>query len=86
MSANSLRATVEQLVDFSLLEFFLWGHLKTRVYYAPIKNEETLLQPIFATCHTIRNRPGTLESVLPSLFGRVHAYVASCGGHFHHLL
>jgi len=84
MSANSLRATVEQLVDFSLLEFVLWGHLKTRVYYAPIKNEETLHQPIFTACRTIRNRPGSLESVLPSLFGRVHAYIDSDGGHFEH--
>jgi len=28
MSADILRATVEQHVDFSLLEFFLWGLLK----------------------------------------------------------
>jgi N6-adenosine-specific RNA methylase IME4 len=60
MSANSLRATVEQLVDFSRLEFFfLWGHLQTRVYYASIKNAETLHKPIFSACRTIRNRPVT---------------------------
>jgi hypothetical protein len=73
MSADILRATVEQHVDFSLLEFFLWGLLKTWVYCAPIKNEETLHHPIFAAYRTIRNCPGTLECVLLSLFGRVQA-------------
>jgi hypothetical protein len=84
MSADNLRATVEQHVDFSLLEFFRWGHVTTRVYYAPIKNEETLHQHIFAACRTIHNCPGSLECVLPFLFGRVYAYTDSDGGNFEH--
>jgi len=58
----------------SVLGFFSLETLKkTRVYYAPVTNEETLQQPIFPACCTIRSRPRTLECVLPSLFGRVHA-------------
>jgi len=41
MSTNSFRSTDLQCVDLNPLDFYLWGHLKTLVYSAPIENEET---------------------------------------------
>jgi hypothetical protein len=39
--------TDQQHVDIKPLDFYLWGHLKTLVYSAPIENGETLNQHIF---------------------------------------
>jgi hypothetical protein len=49
MSADSFRGTVQQCVNFSPLDFYLWGHLKTLAYLAAIEIDGTL-QPIFHAC------------------------------------
>jgi len=43
----SFRGTDRQHVDIKPLDFYLWGHLKTLVYSAPIENGEVLNQHIF---------------------------------------
>jgi hypothetical protein len=43
--------------DFSPLDFYLWGHLQTLVYAAPVDKEETLHRTVDA-CQTIRNYLG----------------------------
>jgi hypothetical protein len=40
----------------SLLDFNLWGHLKTLTLSAPIENKETLDQHNFVACQTICKR------------------------------
>jgi hypothetical protein len=72
--------------DLSLLDFYLWGHLKTQVYSASIENEETLYQRSFSACQAIRNRPGIFGRVRQSTIRRVHAGIDSGGGHFEPLL
>jgi hypothetical protein len=40
------------------LDFYLWEHLKTLVYAAPVDNEEALHHRTVDACQTIRNCPG----------------------------
>jgi hypothetical protein len=37
------------------LDFYLWVHLKTLVYAAPVDSEKALHHPIVDACQTIRN-------------------------------
>jgi hypothetical protein len=47
--------------DFNPLDFFLWGHLKSLAYAAPVDNEETLHHRVVDACQTIRSCPGIFE-------------------------
>jgi hypothetical protein len=78
MSTKSLRAIVEQLVDFSLLEFVLWGHLKPECTMLQLKMKRPFSNPFLLPVAPFATAP------LPSLFERVHAYIDSDGGHFEH--
>ena len=61
MPAYSFRGRVKHYVYLILVHFYLWGHLKTALYSAPIKNEKTLHQRIVYNCRTIRNRAGAVH-------------------------
>jgi hypothetical protein len=43
------------------MNFYLWGHLKSRLYAAPIDNEEALYRLIMDACLTTRNYTGSFE-------------------------
>jgi hypothetical protein len=43
--------------DLNLLNFYLWGHLKTRVFASPVENEEALYHRIVDAYQTICNYP-----------------------------
>jgi hypothetical protein len=43
--------------DFNPLEVYLWGHLNTRVYAAPVDNRKALQRRTVDICQTIRNCP-----------------------------
>jgi hypothetical protein len=47
--------------DLNPLHFYLWGHLRPRVYASPVDNEGTRPHRIVDACQTIRNYPGTLN-------------------------
>jgi len=47
MSAKSVRSTAKHHVNLGPPDLYLWGHLKTLVYSAPIENKEILHQRIF---------------------------------------
>jgi hypothetical protein len=83
---DNSRGNTQQRVDLSLVEFYLWGHLKSLLYSAPIENEEIVHQRIFDGCQTMRNRPGMSESMRQSLNRRIHVCIDLVGGHFEHLL
>jgi hypothetical protein len=68
------------------LDFYLCGHLKSRVYAAPVDNEEALHHRSVDACRTIRNDPGTFEWMWRSMMRRVEACIESHGGHFEYLL
>jgi hypothetical protein len=59
--------------DLSPLDFYLWGHLATLVYAAPVDNEEALRHRILGACQTIRNCPGIFERMRLSMLRRVEA-------------
>jgi hypothetical protein len=56
------------------------------MYLAPLKNEKTLQQRNFNTFQTIRNGPGTFETVGQSTISRLHACVGSGGEYFDYVL
>jgi hypothetical protein len=49
------------LPDLNPLDFYLWGHLKTFVYAAPIDNEGALHHRIVDACQTTCNYSGIFE-------------------------
>jgi hypothetical protein len=72
--------------DFRHLDFYLWGHLKTLVYAAPVDNKEALHHRTVDACQTIRNYPSIFEQMRRSMLRCVQACSESHGGHFEHLL
>jgi hypothetical protein len=68
------------------LDLYLWGHLETLVYAAPVDNEEALHHRNVDACHTIRNCPSIFERMRRSIMRRVEACNVSHGGHSEHLL
>jgi hypothetical protein len=53
------------------------GHLKPRVYAAPVDNKETLHLRSVDACQTIRNCPGIFERMRRSMMRRVEACTES---------
>jgi hypothetical protein len=72
--------------DLNPLDFYLWGHLKSLVYAAPVGKEEALLHGIVDACQTICNYPGIFERMRRSMMRHVEACIESHGRHFEHLL
>ena len=56
--------------DLNMLDFFLWGYLKSLVYAEPIRTLEELQQRVLHCCHTIRAQPGIFERVRNSFHRR----------------
>jgi len=75
-----------QHVDFNLLHFYLWEHLKALVYSAAIENEQAPHQRIFDPCQTICNCHMTYERVPQSMVRCVHMCTESGVGHFEQML
>jgi hypothetical protein len=71
--------------DLNPLDLYLWEHLRTLVYAAPVDTEETPHQRIVDACQAIRNFPGISERMRRSMMRRVEACTESHGGHFGHL-
>jgi hypothetical protein len=57
------------LAGFDPLDFYLWRHLKTLVYAAPVDNEEALHHRTVGACQTIRNCPGIFGRMRRSMMG-----------------
>jgi hypothetical protein len=74
------------LARFESSGFYLWEHLKTLAYAAPVYKEATLHHRIVDACQIIRNHPRIFERMRPSMMRRVEACIESHGGHFEHLL
>jgi hypothetical protein len=59
--------------DLNPLDFYLWGHLRTLVYAAPVDNEEALPHRIVDACQTICNHPDIFEWMRQSMMRHVEA-------------
>jgi hypothetical protein len=68
------------------LDFYLWGHLKTLVYAAPVDNGVAFHNRIVDSCQTVRNYPSISEQMRLSIIRNVEAYTESQGGDFEYLL
>jgi hypothetical protein len=75
-----------RLPDLNHLDSYLWEHLKTLVYAAPVDNEGALHHHSVDAFQTIRNYPDIFERMRRSMMRRVEAFIESHGGHFEHLL
>jgi hypothetical protein len=72
--------------DFSPLDFYRWGHLRTLLYAAPVDNEVALHRRTVDICQTISNCPAIFERMRRSMMRRVEACIEPHGGHFGNLL
>jgi hypothetical protein len=70
--------------DLNPLDFYLWGHLNTLAYAAPVDNEETLHHRTVDACQTINNYPGNFEWMLRSMMSLVKACIEFHGGDVEH--
>jgi hypothetical protein len=84
MSANSLRGTPEQNVEFKHLHFFYGESYKAIMYSSPIENKETLRDHSLDDSHTISSFSGTFERVRQSVIRDVRACIDAGGRHFEH--
>jgi len=72
--------------DFTPLDYYLWGHMKTLVYESKVNSRTALRHHIFATAEHIRNHPDNTASATRSLLVCVKNCIATGGGHFEKLL
>jgi hypothetical protein len=72
--------------DLNPLNFYLWQHLNTLVYAAPVDNKEALHHGIVDVCQTIHNCPAISERMRQYMMRRVEACIDSHGEHFENLL
>ena len=87
MTANSFRGVAPAFARPHSLESFIWGeHLKILLQSAPNGKEYEPESYIFSGSQTIRNRPGTFESVRQSMIRRDHKCFVVDGGHFDYVL
>jgi hypothetical protein len=68
------------------LDFWLWGHLKTSVYSAPINDLEVLQQQVQNACQEIQVKPGIFDTVRNSVWRRAASCVEMHGNHIEHML
>jgi hypothetical protein len=66
--------------DVSPLDFYLWGHLNTLAYAAPVDIKEAPHHRIVDAYQTICNYPGIIERMLRSMMRRVQACIEPHGG------
>jgi hypothetical protein len=81
---DSLHGLHARSPDLNPLDFYLWEHLKTHLYAAPVGNEEALYHHIVDAGRTVRNYAGISERMRRSMMKRVEACTESHGGHFEH--
>jgi len=72
--------------DLTSLDYFLWGYLKSHVYYTPVETVEELTAKIFEACELVQNTPGIFERVRQNMVRRCNACIEVEGRHFEHLL
>ena len=70
--------------DLTPCDFFLWGHIKAKVYATPVGNVEELKRRVVSECHKIK--PETLRKVWDNLKLRLNYLNKVNGGHIEPLM
>lgn len=70
--------------DLSPLDFFLWGHLKNKIYATQPTSLEDLRQRIVNECRQITSQ--VLQNVRQRFEQNMYYCMQAGGGHFQHLL
>ena len=71
--------------DLTLLDFYLWSHIKSIVYSEEIASCEQFKEKIIVAFHTLK-QSNTLESVHRNLIRRAEVCVLQNGQHFQQFL
>ena len=71
--------------DLTLLDFYLWSHIKSIVYSEEIASCEQLKEKIIVAFHTLK-QSNTLESVHRNLIRRAKVCIRQNGQHFQQFL
>ena len=72
--------------DLNPLDFFLWGHLKNKVYKQEHNDVESLRNQIIIKCNEIKTNNACLINIRRSLISRVQKCIEVNGSHFEQLL
>jgi len=72
--------------DLTVLDFFIWGFLKDKVYSTPVHTELELVGRIEAACEILRNNPHQISAAVNSTRRRCQICIESDGFHFEQLL
>jgi len=72
--------------DLTLMDFFVWDHIKALIYKTPVDSKEGLIVRIVVAAETIRQQPGIFERKLYSLLRCSRLCVEVCCHTFEHLL
>lgn len=70
--------------DLSPLDFFLWGHLKSKIYATPPADLAELRQRIVTECRLLT--PEVFANVRKAFENRLYHCMEVSGGHFEHLI
>lgn len=72
--------------DFNPVDYYLWGHLKAKVYDVAINSREELLERINNACVEVRNNPDMIRRAIRNITTRARKCIQRNGGHFEQLL
>ncbi|GBL99529.1 hypothetical protein AVEN_68805-1 [Araneus ventricosus] len=72
--------------DYSSLDYFLWGHLKSLVHATPVDSDDDPVARISVDAARVREIPAIFERVRQSLHRRCQACITVGGRNFEQLL
>lgn len=72
--------------DLTVLDYFLWGHMKSIVYEEPINSREHLIERINLACERIRETPDMIRKSVGHLVQRARLCLEEDGGIFENKL
>ena len=62
-------------------DFFLWGHIKSKVYAAPLENINQLQERIIREVYAIKENPQMVRKVMQAMRSRAQLCIERNGGH-----
>lgn len=67
--------------DLTPCDFFLWGHLKSKVYFSPPENTDDLRERIVNEVNLLKENPDLVKRVFAGMRKRLQLCVERNGGH-----
>lgn len=72
--------------DLTPLDYFLWGHMKQKVYSAPVNSEAELHDRIMRCAEELKNEPQLIRRATQHISLRVAMCLQQRGAHFENLI